>query len=82
MVRFLKLSNQILNTYYIRKINIYQNPNQYKIWLEKPPEQNGYIFFGFGYLDTFCEEEEIEVKEEDHAEDYKVVKKWIELHVV
>jgi hypothetical protein len=76
MTKFLKLTNMVLNTKYINKITI--QPNKYHIHMARN------IFFGhiglcygsgYGYVNSG--NEQIEVCETKHPNDYKNVSEWI-----
>ena len=78
MTRFIKLTNMILNTKYINKINI--KPNLYCIqFIDKKIQGGGFLVagFGFGNISSFDTYEEIEVCATKHAVDYKILSDWI-----
>lgn len=72
MSRFIKFTNTLINTKYIRKISLenelYILHYNSGIW--------GVNILTIGVLDTFCKEIEIcKIKQPD---DYKIMTKWIE----
>lgn len=76
MSKFLKLTNQLLNTNDIHKIVIL--PNKYYIHIASK-KINGFNFgFGganYGIISSYTSE--IEVCETKHSTDYKIVSDWI-----
>jgi hypothetical protein len=71
MKRFLKLSNVVLNTYQINRINI--EKQKYNIILNNISSRS--FIMGSGSIDS--EERTIEVCQEKNSDDYNVVDTWI-----
>jgi hypothetical protein len=75
MAKFIKLTNMILNTNNIHKIII--EPNKYYI-MSKELSGVGFVFYGNGFGNFSTKDNIIEVHEEEHPNDYKIISKWIE----
>ena len=77
MTKFLKLTNMILNTKHINTILI--EPNKYHIHMMSN-KLFGYIglFYGSGYGYVSSGNEQIEVCQTKHPNNYKIVSEWIE----
>ena len=77
MTRFLKLTNMVLNTKYINAILIH--PNKYYIHMTSN-KFFGHIglCYGCGYGFVSSGNEQIEVCETKHPNDYKIVSEWID----
>jgi len=76
MARFIKLTNMLINTNDIHKILI--NQNKYYIQFISN-NFNGYmcLFSGSGFGNISSPYYEIEVCENKHPNDYKIVSEWI-----
>lgn len=72
MSSFLKLSKNLINTNYIRNINILKTKYEIKLISY---EVDGEILFGSGTIYTACST--IDICEKENPEDYNTVKKWI-----
>lgn len=75
MSRFIKLTNKIINTTQILKIDIWNNPKAYYITL-KPIYVSGYHFFSFGSISSH--DSTISIYEECDKDDYKIITDWID----
>ena len=76
MLKFLKLTNFLLNTNDIHKIVI--KPNKYHIHIvsKKIDGFNWGIYgFGIGHISSYTSE--IEICKKNHSTDYKIVTNWI-----
>lgn len=75
MSRFIKLTNKIINTSQIVKIEIHKHPtNAYYLTLN-PISISGYHFFSFGSISS-CDSL-ITVYEDTDKDDYKIMTDWI-----
>jgi hypothetical protein len=74
MASFIKLSKIFINTNYIRNINILQSKYEIKM---ASPYIDGFLLFGSGTIDL--DYYTINVCEKDNNEDYKILKKWIDI---
>ena len=72
-MRFLKLTNFIINVNQIRRIDM--PPGVYKIHLI-PSELHGFTLLGTGYLTS--QSELYTVSEKDHILDYNIVSDWLQ----
>lgn len=72
MNRYLKLSEQILNTRYIQRIVV--KPQVYHLYTHTY-DADGYTIMGTGAFST--KNNRIDICEERHPHDYKVVSEWI-----
>jgi len=72
MSRFVKLTNVLLNTNYIRQILI--QPNKYYIYVASETF-SGFNFFGFGTISSNINW--IQVCETKNPVDYKIISDWI-----
>ncbi len=73
MSKFLKLSNTIINTHFIREIRIYQS----QIYIGYNNNSiNGFNFFSFGLIKS--NDDGFTIFKENAPHDYDIVKKWID----
>lgn len=76
MSRFIKLTNIVLNTDYVRKITI--QPKIYTIHLvSRDIFGHTLLCFGSGYGMVSSNYGEVEVCETNHPTDYKIVTEWL-----
>ena len=73
MSQFIKLTNTIINTAYIIKINSF--PTKYTMFMSNKYLE-GFIFLGSGSIES--NNKIIEVCKNKDPTDYKIVKKWID----
>ena len=77
MAKFIKLTNFLVNTNNIYKIDI--TPNRYNIHIiTKALSGSGWNMFGFGFGTMSSYTSEIEVCETKHSTDYKILSDWID----
>jgi hypothetical protein len=74
MSRFIKLTNKIINTSQIVRIEIYKKPNAYSLFLNQI-YIDGYNFFSFGGISS--NELSLHIYEDTHKDDYKIITDWI-----
>jgi hypothetical protein len=74
MIKFLKFSFTIINTIYIKQIDI--QPNKYDIYLNDNKIKGSYNMFKLG--DLISKSSKIEISNETHPNDYTKMTKWIE----
>lgn len=72
MSKFLRLSSSVINTSYIRYIQIKQNKFHIEMFNNRI---YGTMILGSGNMDV--EDESFEVSAEEHPTDYKMVEEWI-----
>ena len=73
MSKFLKLTRFAINTTFITRIDV--NKSSFNIHVCNP-EINGLQIFYYGWIKT--DTYNYSINEEQHPEDYKIVKKWFE----
>jgi len=74
MIKFLKFSFTIINTLYIKQIDI--QPNKYDIYLNDNKIKGSYNMFKLGELTS--KSSKIEISNDTHPNDYIKMTKWIE----
>jgi hypothetical protein len=74
MAKFIKLSNRIINTNFIKYINI-DKENQKISLILATNSYGGFTFFGNGIFRSNADE--VYATKKDHPESYNTIEKWI-----
>ena len=75
MSKFIKLTNTIINTKYIRKIVLHNNPHEYRISMTNN-KIDGFFLMGSGLINNH--ENEIIISKNKIPEDYNKITEWID----
>jgi hypothetical protein len=75
MSKFLKFSNRIVNTAFIKHVHFDKNAQKYTLYLGLQ-EFSGTVIFGSGGINSH--EYQIYATKTEHPESYATIEKWIE----
>ena len=71
--KFLRLSNNLVNTRYIKNVEIH--PSLFRIVLNSEAH-NGFVMFGSGWLSN--ESHTFNIYKDKNSKDYDIVSRWVE----